>query len=559
MAMTKDEAKKAFRTAVSEELEPTKAEHEFSPEFDAAMQKILTEANEKSPSIRRKRISLFAAVAAALLVLSVLTAAAVGIPNIAKMFHGLRTVFYEGQEYIEYEYMMYSVPTGYALVKSEKDDLSVTHTYENKAGATIVFNQKMCDRLECDITDSEKVVICGKQVFIKTGDDFSYACWFSEPYAFKIECNDKFGLSQLSTMVKSVITGRKQEFSVSESENTNIETPSPKAKTTEKAVSIPKGRYLRDVLVLDDGTTFVITSDGNEHTDEKMMQLLDINTGKLSRKCIKGFFDVKKLKDGIAVTDFGFERGYDIRIYDKNLGLIKQGNIPYYDEGVMCISSDGERIAYTKKDNGCMCVYVCAFDGTGERKISTLTADFSKGKLHNIEEIAAYGEKGIVFYGSYFDRIEGDTAILEGCFGIMKSDGSVNMQCDSNSDNNYSTGTGMLTVTDADTVIPGVSDGTVEIWSDKNDDAVSFTFPSEYESRKVYVSGGMKFIASFDDYSETENPVLRIYTLDDGKLIYSCEYPKQSQITVDFCESEDFAVIGSRGKEKPIQYIKLSY
>ena len=205
-------------TAVMEEraaLPAGEAEHDFSPAFEADMERLLS---RKAPQRRFSTAKRLLTAAVALLLMAVLCVAVVSSHDRRAGFRvehhsDHAEVFFDdtGRTALDRVYALTAVPEGFAPV--ETTDLPFLHIvqYENADGAYLRFRQCTPQSIGSMIVDNEHCEIRpvregGRQVLLSVGDTGGgWAAWVQDGCMFMIQTDlPTVGREELLTLWRSV-------------------------------------------------------------------------------------------------------------------------------------------------------------------------------------------------------------------------------------------------------------------------------------------------------------------------------------------------------------------
>lgn len=202
MKDAKTELAEAYGKRLDEEIaalerEAEKEPHEFSADFEARMDKLLSgEAPKaKKPAVRVRRALIIAAAA-----LLALAATACAVPQIRSSIAGfLVKVFGDRVEYtdpateketIEEEYALIPVPEGFTLKLDCRTETDYFATYMDASGGAIMLQQaagsNISERIYTDAANFAEREIGGKKVRVHYGEGFAQAAWIENGYFFSL-------------------------------------------------------------------------------------------------------------------------------------------------------------------------------------------------------------------------------------------------------------------------------------------------------------------------------------------------------------------------------------
>ena len=376
-----------------------------------------------------------------------------------------------------------------------------------------------------------------------------------------------------SAPVKSDVSESKKQSTVSSSSVTTITSSLATTTTTrnnndtqtsvDKTVSSSTNKIkenILEILAYENNSVLIRLSDG------KLYQY-DVDNNKIGSKTVSvsetidSIFGGKAQKNArIQKIDNGFALYFRIsgkyEIYNTNFEKIDGGKLPFSndDEVEVCFSNNGKRIVYCVNEGAKATVYSNNLKMNDRKKILSLGNDKTMGAVVWLDEIVAYNENFLLFYGSYNHSVKSDSTTRKSCFGSISASGNILKQNDLN-DNTYNYTGNHLVVTDNSAPLGRATDGTVEYWDVKTGKKSSFSFQKGNESRWATVSSGGKYIAS-QELNDTSNKlVLRIYSVSSKKLLFSKEFSSSAPLPMDFCENGKFAVVANN---KNIEKITLS-
>lgn len=217
--MTKSEIMEAFREAASAEFidipNSDEIKHDFSPEFEAKMQKLIR--SQKSfcwnlvSTTRRKAL-----VIAAVIVLLTVSVFSVGaVRDTAKEY--LITAFEKyftldtqktELETIDYVYSFSEIPEGFECVDCLKSDGNITTIYDNGKGNLMIVEQII--RGESNVSvDSEmgevvEIMSGDKKVVIYKNERVSSAFWIEDEYEMSLSYHGEISTDEMSKLIQAI-------------------------------------------------------------------------------------------------------------------------------------------------------------------------------------------------------------------------------------------------------------------------------------------------------------------------------------------------------------------
>ena len=216
--MKEEEFAALLAKSIDEEFESilagTEEEHEFSPEFEAKMNELFSDARAKEmPKVRPKRWLLIA-IAAVLL----LAATACAVPQVRESIAGFFVkVFGDHVEYtdpavtkerIEEEYGLLPIPEGFAVESVVDGAVTRITTYRNVNEDEIVLIQSVdpaqINSIDNEYGTSEEIDISGDIIRIYSSDYFAQASWVKEGYYFSLTYNAPISSESFVNLICSV-------------------------------------------------------------------------------------------------------------------------------------------------------------------------------------------------------------------------------------------------------------------------------------------------------------------------------------------------------------------
>lgn len=220
--MTKEEFISAFRAAASAEFEnipenEDEIRYDFSPAFEKKMKRLIREENHPSLKLvgtaRRKAVTVI--LIAAIILASVFSVGAVRdtvrefLVTAFEKYFALQSGETELDK-IEHIYTFSEIPEGFHYVAQEKDNVSVSTTYENKNGIRLRIFQELSGKLRI-VFDKEKgqafdIKKDGEtvKIYISKGNNMTMAFWIQEEYVMKATYYGEISEEKLLEYIKLI-------------------------------------------------------------------------------------------------------------------------------------------------------------------------------------------------------------------------------------------------------------------------------------------------------------------------------------------------------------------